>query len=143
MTAQFYDQLAPYYHLLYGDWERSVALQGEALSRLLGELGVASGSTVLDAASGIGTQTIGLLQQGYQVTASDVSPGAIERLKSKLSRRSLHAPARVDDLRTLQHAASQSIERLLALLTEAGFVDAHRRDDLMFQPVLVGRRPRG
>ena len=255
MTAPFYDRLAPYFHLLYGDWERSVAIQGEALSRLLGELGVAPASTVLDAASGIGTQTIGLLQQGYQVTASDVSPGAIERLKSELSRRSLHAPVRVDDLRTLQHAASQSmdaviacdnslphllsdeellqalrschrclrpggvavfsvrdyaaiervspdvrpyglrheaggrflavqvwewgqgedkdrydlriyltsespegicetqllrsryyavtIERLLALLAEAGFVDAHRRDDVLFQPVLVGSRPRG
>ena len=35
-----------------------------------------------------------------------------------------------------------TIERLLALLAEAGFVDAHRRDDVMFQPVLVGRRPR-
>ena len=35
-----------------------------------------------------------------------------------------------------------TIDRLLALLVEAGFVDAHRRDDVLFQPVLVGRRPR-
>ena len=25
-TADFYDQLAPYYHLLYGDWERAVSV---------------------------------------------------------------------------------------------------------------------
>jgi SAM-dependent methyltransferase len=254
MTAHFYDRLAPYYHLLYGDWERSVTRQGAALSGLLQELGVAPGSAILDAASGIGTQTLGLLQQGYRLTASDVSSGAIERLKAELSRRALHAPVHVDDLRTLVHTASQSmaaviacdnslphllsdaellqalrschrclqpggvavfsvrdyaaiervnpdvrpyglrheagrrflavqvwewgqgeeqdrydlriyltsespegvcetqvlrsryyavtIERLQALLVEAGFVDTQRRDDVLFQPVLVGRRPR-
>ena len=35
-----------------------------------------------------------------------------------------------------------TIDRLLALLAEAGFVDTRRRDDVLFQPVLVGRRPR-
>ena len=34
-AAPFYDRLAPYYHLLYGDWETSVARQGAALARLL------------------------------------------------------------------------------------------------------------
>ncbi|HEY9066667.1 MAG TPA: class I SAM-dependent methyltransferase, partial [Burkholderiaceae bacterium] len=33
-------------------------------------------------------------------------------------------------------------ERLLALLHEAGFVDARRLDDVLFQPVLIGRKPR-
>lgn len=192
-------------------------------------------------------------QQGYRVTASDVSSGAIERLKAELSRRALNANVHVDDLRTLQHTAPQSmaaviacdnslphllsdaellqalrschrclqpggiavfsvrdyaaierispdvrpyglrheagvrflavqvwewgldgdpdhydlriyltsespegrfetrvlrsryyavtIDRLLALLAEAGFTDTHRRDDVLFQPVLVGRRP--
>jgi hypothetical protein len=43
MTAQFYDHLAPYYHLLYGDWEQSIVKQGGALAELLQELGVTSG----------------------------------------------------------------------------------------------------
>jgi hypothetical protein len=34
-----------------------------------------------------------------------------------------------------------SIERLLLLLAEAGFVCAERRDDILFQPVLLARRP--
>ena len=34
-----------------------------------------------------------------------------------------------------------SIERLLSLLAEAGFVCVERRDDVLFQPVLFGRRP--
>jgi hypothetical protein len=35
-----------------------------------------------------------------------------------------------------------SIERLLSLLAEAGFVGVERRDDVLFQPVVLGRRPR-
>jgi SAM-dependent methyltransferase len=249
MTAAFYDQLAPYYHLLYGDWQDSIARQGEALAKLLREAGVFPGDQVLDAASGIGTQTLGLLEHGYQVTASDISPGAIDRLKVELSRRALQATAHVDDLRTLSRTSSESmaavvacdnsiphllsdgellqafqscyrclqpggvaafsvrdyaaierinpdvrpyglrreagsrflavqvwewdndqydlrvyltsesaegicetqvlrsryyavsIERLLLLLAEAGFVSAERRDDVLFQPVLLARRP--
>jgi len=34
-----------------------------------------------------------------------------------------------------------SIARLLELLQEAGFVDVQRRDRVLHQPVLVGRRP--
>jgi hypothetical protein len=42
-------------------------------------------------------------------------------------------------LRTRYYAVP--IARLLALLAEAGFVDVVRRDDVLFQPVLLGRRP--
>lgn len=114
MPASFYDQLAPYYHLLYGDWENSVKRQGEALAGLLREAGTGPGEPVLDAASGIGTQTVGLVQHGYCVSASDISPGAIARLKVELSRRGLHADARVDDLRTLNRTPSESVAAVLA-----------------------------
>jgi hypothetical protein len=33
------------------------------------------------------------------------------------------------------------IDRLLLLLEEAGFVSTERRDDILFQPVLLARRP--
>src|SRR5688500_16107658 len=49
-VAVFYDRLAPHYHLLYDDWERSIVRQGEALARLLDEEGVALGEPILDAA---------------------------------------------------------------------------------------------
>jgi SAM-dependent methyltransferase len=114
MPAAFYDQLAPYYHLLYGDWEGSVAKQGEAIARLLREAGVLPGDQVLDAASGIGTQTLGLLERGYRLTACDISPGAIERLNVELSRRAVLATARVDDLRTLSLASSESMAAVVA-----------------------------
>jgi len=34
-----------------------------------------------------------------------------------------------------------SIARLAELMAEAGFVDVQRRDDVLFQPILWGRRP--
>lgn len=133
MTASFYDQLAPYYHLLYGDWEGSVARQGEALAKLLREAGVDAGEPVLDAACGIGTQTLGLVEHGYRVTASDISPGAIERLRTELSRRSMQATTHVDDLRTLARTPSGSMAAVIAcdnsiphLLSDAEILEAFR-----------------
>lgn len=133
MPKSFYDQLAPYYHLLYGDWQRSVAKQGEALAKLLREAGVSAGEPVLDAACGIGTQTVGLLEHGYRVTASDISPGAIERLRAELSSRSMQATTYVDDLRTLKSTSSKSMAAVIAcdnsiphLLSDAELLDAFR-----------------
>jgi len=133
MTAQFYDQLAPYYHLLYGDWERSIVKQGRALAELLRELGVAPGESILDAASGIGTQTLGLIKGGYRVTASDISPGALDRLKVELSYRELTAEAYVDDLRVLSRTPSESMSAVIAcdnsiphLLSDSEILEAFR-----------------
>jgi len=91
-----------------------VSKQGEALAGLLGEAGVVPGDQVLDAASGIGTQALGLLERGYRLTASDISPGAIAWLKAELLRRGLRATAHVDDLRTLSHTASESMAAVIA-----------------------------
>ena len=88
---------------------------------------------VLDAASGIGTQTLGLIASGYEVSASDISPGAIERLNNELTQRGLRARAYVDDLRTLDNTASGSMAAVLAcdnsiphLLSDAELVQAFR-----------------
>lgn len=114
MTAEFYDGLAPYYHLLYGDWNAAVSTQGKALADLLAELGLGPGARVLDAACGIGTQALGLLRHGYAVSASDLSPGAIARLRDELARRGLDAPTQVDDLRTLATARDASMDAVIA-----------------------------
>jgi len=112
--STFYDDLAPYYHLLYGDWERSVQHQGDALACLLNKHGIGIGEPVLDAACGIGTQTIGLIQRGYFVTASDISAGAVDRLKKELASRSMQANVHVDDLRDLSHTPPESMSAVLA-----------------------------
>lgn len=132
-VAPFYDGLAPYYHLLYGDWESSIARQGAALAQLLGTHGVGRGARVLDAACGVGTQTIGLLANGHEVTASDCSPGAVERLQSELLKRGLNAQAHVDDLRSLQRSPSGAFAAVVAcdnsiphLLTDAELLACFR-----------------
>lgn len=131
----FYDELAPLYHLLYPDWPASVERQGAALDALLRGLGVAPGAPVLDAACGIGTQALGLAACGYAVSASDLSPGAVARLRRELADRGLagRVPARVDDLRTLDGVPDGAVAAVLAcdnsvphLLTDAEILQAFR-----------------
>lgn len=141
MTSAFYDNLAPFYHLLYGDWEASIQVQGQALAKLLTELGIQKGASVHDAAAGIGTQTIGLLQAGFAVSASDLSKGAVARLDAELNRRSLNARTFVSDLRTLDGLASGSVQVILAcdnsiphLLTDADILLAFQQCHRALEP---------
>lgn len=141
MTALFYDRLAPFYHLLYGDWEHAIQVQGQALGRLLAELGTPEGALVHDAAAGIGTQAIGLLQAGFAVSASDLSAGAIARLDAELARRALKARTFVSDLRTLDGLASQSLQAIIAcdnsiphLLTDADILSAFQECLRVLEP---------
>src|SRR5215470_9621610 len=98
MTQDFYDRLAPYYHLLYPNWEASSARQSRGLSHVLTEFGVEPGSAILDAACGIGTQALGLAQLGYNVTASDLAPAAVERADTEALARGLTINFAVADL---------------------------------------------
>ena len=75
----FYDELAPLYHLVYENWEASVARQGTALASLIGEHWGVEACTVLDGAVGIGTQALGLLALGVRLTGSDLSHAAVRR----------------------------------------------------------------
>ena len=114
MTQDFYDQLAPYYHLLYPNWESSSVRQSRGLGDVLNEFGVARGSTVLDAACGIGTQTLGLAQLGYNVTASDLSPAAVARARDEARARDLTITFAVADLRRLSRVFNGPFAAVLA-----------------------------
>jgi 2-polyprenyl-3-methyl-5-hydroxy-6-metoxy-1,4-benzoquinol methylase len=57
--------------------------------------------TILDAACGIGAQTIGLTEIGYAVTASDISGDAIERARREAQSRGPDIPFQIGDLRSL------------------------------------------
>ena len=97
----FYDALAPWYHLVYQDWEASIARQGQALASLLAsELGSLP-HNVLDAAVGIGTQALGLATVGFQVTGSDISLAAVQRAGKEAGRRGLRLGCLVADMRAL------------------------------------------
>ncbi|MCM5682663.1 class I SAM-dependent methyltransferase [Schlegelella sp. S2-27] len=83
--SRFYDDLAPLYHLIHEDWPASVRTQGEQLASLIGT-GWPGGRRLLDVSCGIGTQAIGLALQGYDVTASDLSAGAVVRAREEAHR---------------------------------------------------------
>jgi SAM-dependent methyltransferase len=102
MSVQaFYDELAPRYHLVYENWEASVAWQGKALASLIGEHWGAGARTVLDAAVGIGTQALGLLALGFRVTGSDLSHAAVNRARREAAARQLPLSCVVADFRAL------------------------------------------
>ena len=122
----FYDALAPYYHFIYADWEGSIERQSNGLATVLGEFGVPASARLLDAAAGIGTQTIGLAGRGYDVTASDVSTAAIRRLEQEATRRQLSIRTTVADIRDLSAICTDPFAAVIAcdnaiphLLTDA------------------------
>jgi SAM-dependent methyltransferase len=94
----FYDDLAPFYHLIYPDWEKSIAQQGGQLDAVIREL-CGDARIVLDVSCGIGTQVLGLTQAGYKVTGSDLSTREIERARSEASNRDLKISYSVADMR--------------------------------------------
>ena len=99
MNTAFYDELAPYYHLIFADWEKSIKRQARQLDDIIKSHWGAEFRSILDVSCGIGTQTLGLAEQGYQVTASDLSPEAIERARREAEKRRLHIDFSVADMR--------------------------------------------
>jgi SAM-dependent methyltransferase len=116
-TQQFYDDLASYYHLIFEDWEASMARQGNVLDQLIAaELGqVQAGRVrVLDATCGIGTQTLSLAARGYQLVARDVSPAAVERLRREAQTRQLAVDAAAADMRQVASTVSGKFDVVLS-----------------------------
>jgi len=133
-TEDFYDALAPFYHLVYPDWEGSSARQAAGLDAVIrAELGDGAGRTVLDVACGIGTQALGMAALGYAVTASDISAGAVRRLRDEAARRGLMIDARVADMRDAWDAHGRMFDVVLCadnslphLLTDGDILAALR-----------------
>jgi SAM-dependent methyltransferase len=96
---EFYDRLAPFYHLIYPDWDTSIERQADQLAGIIGDRWGTGVRTVLDVACGIGTQSIGLARRGFDVTASDLSGRAVERARTEASRRGLGIDFSVCDMR--------------------------------------------
>ena len=132
-TQDFYDALAPFYHLIFPDWEASVARQGAELDAVIRSELDGGARTVLDAACGIGTQSLGLAALGYDVTASDLSAAAVSRLREEAARRGLAVDARTADMRDLWDAHGRAFDVVLCadnslphLLTDGDILQALR-----------------
>jgi len=107
-TQDFYAALTPFYHLIYPNWEESVGHQAALLDALIRDYWGHRVQAILDVACGIGTQSLGLAQLGYQLTASDLSSEAVTRAGAEADKRQLHIRFSVADMReAFQHHAQQ------------------------------------
>ncbi len=95
----FYKQLAPMYHLLYPDWDAAIETQGRMLTDIIGKEWNQATKKVLDVSCGIGTQSLALAALGLDVTASDLSPEAVERAKKEAETRDLTIKFSVCDMK--------------------------------------------
>jgi SAM-dependent methyltransferase len=114
MIEGFYNQLSPYYKYLFRDWNASVERQAAILDEVIREYFGWNVHAILDAACGIGTQTLGLAQKGYQLTASDLSESEIERARSEAARRNLRVDFFIADMRTLQQTIQKKFDLVIA-----------------------------
>jgi SAM-dependent methyltransferase len=114
MIESFYNQLSPYYKYIFQDWNASVERQSTILDQVIHEYFGKDVRSILDAACGIGTQAIGLTLKGYQLTASDISQGEIEKAQSEASERGLDIAFRVADMRKLQETFQTKFDLVIA-----------------------------
>ncbi len=96
---KFYDELVPYYHLIFDDWEASIEWQANSLADIITQQWSEQVETILDVSCGIGTQAIGLACKDFRVVASDLSVRAIERAQKEAVARNLDIAFSVCDMR--------------------------------------------
>jgi glycine/sarcosine N-methyltransferase len=113
MSGQFYDGMADHFHLLFEDWDASMQYQGAVIAKLLPSPEEAG--PILDAACGIGTQSLALAALGYAVEGSDISAAEIARAKREAASRGLECSFRVDDMRTLKTASAGRYGAVMAM----------------------------
>ena len=110
----FYDVLAPYYHLIFADWDQSIAWQASILGPIIERATGKNGRRVLDCACGIGTQVLGLAQRGHRVVGSDLSRSAIERARNEARQRQLSIDFHVADMAVLGSLEESGFDAVLA-----------------------------
>ncbi len=114
MIDTYYNQLAPFYRYLFQDWEKSVHWHADVLDGVIRDFFGSHVRHILDAACGIGTQSIGLAQLGYHMTASDISAVELKMAQEEADRRSLCLQFVVADMRELGHLHQTQFDLVIA-----------------------------
>ena len=133
-VERFYDDLTPFYHLIFRNWEAAVRQQAEALDAIIRERWGDGRLSILDAACGIGTQALGLAALDHRVTASDISSAAVERARREAAARGLAVRFSVADMRQAAAHHRQQFDLVIAcdnaiphLLTDEDVLTAFRQ----------------
>jgi len=113
-VLDFYDSLAPHYHLIFDDWDQTIARQARVLDQILAAHNPSPSLKVLDCACGIGTQAIGLASLGHQVVASDLSPAAIARARHEAAQRNLSIDFHVSSMTSLAEIPGANFDLVAA-----------------------------
>jgi SAM-dependent methyltransferase len=113
-VSDFYDRLAALYHLIYHDWDESIARQAEQLAAIIEGHWGSGGKSILDVSCGIGTQSIGLAKRGFAVTASDVCASAITRARIEAERRGAQIDFSVCDMRAAHAHHSREFDVVIS-----------------------------
>lgn len=136
----FYDQIAPFYHLIYADWETGMARQARALDAIVRSTRLPV-QRVLDVACGIGTQALGLAKLGYQVDGSDLSAASVKRARREAQQRRLKVKFSVADMTRLKRWHGRAFDLVMAcdnavphLLTDADILRAFREARRCLRP---------
>ena len=115
-SAQPYDELAAYYDQIFEDWEATIVRQAMVLGGILRhECGDRRTIQVLDCACGIGTQSLGLAMNGFDVEGCDISSGAVQRARSEALKRGLSVQFSVANMLQLSAIPASSFEAVICI----------------------------
>lgn len=115
IVQNFYDNLATEYDKLFLDWEDTVKEQALILDKVFKDNGYNMESEILDCACGIGTQTIGLADMGYRVTASDISINELKEARQRASRHNAGISFSNADFRALSDTFDTKFDIIIAM----------------------------
>ena len=115
VIQSFYDKIAPQYNKFYLDWESVTHKEAKLLSEIFKDNGFDINAKILDCACGIGTQSLGLASLGYQVTASDISSGAISEAIQKSKEKKLNINFNQADFCNLSEVFSEKFDIIIAI----------------------------
>ena len=115
-SAQPYDELAAHYDQIFEDWEATIVRQAMVLGGILHhECGDGHPIRVLDCACGIGTQSLGLAMNGFNVEGCDISSGAVQRARSEALRRGLSVQFSVANMLQLSAIPASSFDAVICI----------------------------
>ncbi|MBQ3108545.1 MAG: class I SAM-dependent methyltransferase, partial [Clostridia bacterium] len=115
ITQTFYDSLASQYDKLFQNWRSATREQAVILNALFEKNGFDRSAKILDCACGIGTQAIGLAELGYDVTASDLSEGALAQAKARAAEEQLKIRFERADFCTLEESFTEQFDIVICM----------------------------
>ena len=133
-ACRFYDDLTPFYHLIFHDWDESVRKQAGDLDKVIKDKWGQGVNEILDVSCGIGTQAIGLANLGYNLIASDISAQAVERAKTEARRWDVNIDFSVSDMSKAFSHHQRQFDLIIScdnsiphLLTDGGILAAFQQ----------------